>query len=173
MGYMQSEEVGFESNRDNLDTDRDIYKQDTERKLVKKAGKGRVKRTLTRSTKGSTEMQDMSFGDFDTSFTNRRRQEKLNGSNQKSFDFNKELSRLNTIQKVENKLKQTGTDPESLLFVKPRRSFLDRVRIPKKIKCKLSHRLQVDMTYIYCVFLIAIIDFFTLFKSICLITEHK
>ena len=79
---------------------------------------------------------------------------------------------MNTIQKVENKLKKTGTDPESLLFVKPRRSFLDRVRIPKKIKCKLSRKLRMDMTYIYCVFLIAIVDFFTLFKTICLISEH-
>lgn len=147
---------------------------DSDRKMVNKDGKrSQLKRNLTKSTKGSTEMQDMSFGDLDNSFSNRRRQKKLNGHNQKSFDFNKELSRLNTIQKVENKLKKTGTDPESLLFVKPRRSFLDRVRIPKKIKCKLTRSLSMDMTYIYCVFLIAIVDFFALFKTICLISEHS
>jgi hypothetical protein len=83
--FMQSaEELGFESNRDNMHTDRELYRMDTERKLVKKDGKGRVKRTLTRSTKGSTEMQDMSFGNTeaeDNSFANRRRQQRLNGTN--------------------------------------------------------------------------------------------
>ena len=78
---IQSEEVGFESNRSKLHTDRDLYAMDTDRKLVKKDGNSRVKRNLTRSTKGSTEMHDMSFGDLDNSFTNRRKQKRLNGSN--------------------------------------------------------------------------------------------
>ena len=78
---MQSEEVGFESNRSKLHTDRDLYAMDTDRKLVKKDGNSRVKRNLTRSTKGSTEMHDMSFEDLDNSFTNRRKQKRLNGSN--------------------------------------------------------------------------------------------
>jgi hypothetical protein len=60
-------------------------------------------------------------------------------------------------------LKKSGTKPEEILKLKAKRSYLDRVKVPRKIRircpcCKLK------WSYIFCLFIIVTIDFCLLGK---------
>lgn len=77
-----------------------------------------------------------------------------------TYNFEEELKRLQTIDKIEKKLKKSGTQPEILLESNPKRGFLDSIKIPRKIRCKNTRCRYFDIkfSFLFCVFIVIMID---------------
>lgn len=77
---------------------------------------------------------------------------------------------MHHISVIEEKLKRSGTAPESLLHVQAKRSYLDKLRIPKKVRIE-TLCCKVKASYLFCMLGLTIIDFFVLLKYILQIVE--
>lgn len=152
-----------------MGTDRKLVASETELKDMKITSMGKQN---TKSTYGSSdgiirknqfleEQNDNSWivGEQDSSFT----QKSFNKSNYSSFDFNLELKRLQEISKIEKKLQKSGTKPIELLNFRNKRTFLDRISVPRKIRVKCPC-CKIKWSYMFCLFCIVVIDFCILVK---------
>ena len=86
-------------------------------------------------------------------------------------NFDNEMKRLQAISNIEKTLKITGTDPMSLMYVSNKRSFLDRMKIPKKIRLK-NCCCRMKMSYYCCLFIFWIIDTSVLIKYFIMFGEN-
>ena len=110
--------------------------------------------------------QSRLVGDQDSSFSNN-----FQVSKNSSFDFSLELRRLQEISKIERKLIKSGAKPSDVLNLKPKqRNFLDKVNVPRKFRIK-SPCLRVRCSLMFCIFVLAMIDFFILLKYMIQISE--
>ena len=121
-----NEDLVFDQNLQQLYTERDLYRIDTERDLredEKEDNFGTSKGVfsndkLTKSTKMSSAGKS-TRKENETSFRFMNENHSLiSGSTVKrggTFNFDEELRRLQTIDKIGKKLKRSGTNPESLL----------------------------------------------------------
>lgn len=87
----------------------------------------------------------------------------------KNFDL--ELQKLNTISKVDRRLKKSGKRPESILSVPKKRTYLDRIRVPKNFTLR-NCICKMKLTFYFCLFIIVIIDFFLTLKGAIMLIER-
>jgi len=102
------------------------------------------------------------------SFDNAKSSQSTLVSNRKESlrNFDQELKRLHAISAIESKLKRTNTDPKSLLVVNTERSWLDRFKVPRKLKlCKIKLNFFTLLWYI------TVIDFFLCLKYVIMLLE--
>jgi hypothetical protein len=74
-------------------------------------------------------------------------------------NFDIELKRLQAISNINRTLKETGADPMSLLKINSKRTFLERVSIPKNFYCS-NFICRCKLSLFFMFFLVAIIDSF-------------
>ena len=86
-------------------------------------------------------------------------------------NFDLELQKLNTISKVDRRLKKSGKRPESILSVPKKRTYLDRIRVPKNFTLR-NCLCKMRLTFYFCLFIIVIIDFFLTLKGIIMLIER-
>ena len=89
-----------------------------------------------------------------------------------SFNFDNELEKLQQLSKIKKKLKKTGTNPETLLRIRSKRTWLDKLSIPKKIRVK-TPCFKMKVSFLFCIFVMSIIDFFILFKYVLEFRESR
>ena len=68
-----------------------------------------------------------------------------------------EIKRLKQLSDIERKLQRSGTDPKSLLYTNTKRTFLDKVNVPRKIKC-VSPCCYFKISYMCAVFMMMMVD---------------
>ena len=179
------EDAGFDfGNNHNLDmlyTERNMVQLDTERDLVgdddeKNAGisKGIFSNDkITKSTTSSIKSKSLRK-EGDSSFRSvNENQSLISGSTVRkggSFSFDEELKRLQTINKIEKKLKRSGTKPESILMEQPKRGFLDRLKIPRKFRIN-NRCCNWKLNFLFMLMIVAIVDSVLLLKQVILMLE--
>ena len=76
---------------------------------------------------------------------------------------------MQEISRIEEKIKKSGTNPREIMTIK-KRSFLDRIDVPRKIRLKCPC-CKLKWSYMFCIFLIAIIDLMVFIKYLIQISE--
>lgn len=156
-----------ERNMVQLDTERDLVENDDEKKNDYGISKGVFSNDkITKSTVSS--LKSKSKGkEGDSSFRSMNENQSLiSGSTVRrggSFSFDEELKRLQTINKIEKKLKRSGTKPESILMEQPKRGFLDKMKIPRKFRVK-NRCCNWKMNFLFMLMIVAIVDSVLLLK---------
>ena len=77
---------------------------------------------------------------------------------------------MEQIQHIEQKMKRAGAHPDSVLRANPKRTFLDRVKVPRKFAIKMLC-CKFRVSFYYCLFNVFLIDLFILVKDIIQIVE--
>lgn len=81
-----------------------------------------------------------------------------------------EIRKLKQLSDIERKLQRSGTDPKSLLYTNTKRTFLDKVSVPRKIKC-ISPCFDIKISYMCAVFMMMMVDITILVRYFITIWE--
>jgi len=101
---------------------------------------------------------------------NREVDETQSSSKRMKSNFDYELKRLQAITNIERELKKSGKDPMSLLQIEARRTYLDRISIPKRLRCR-NKCCKCNLTFYFCLMVISIIDVALLLKFVAMLAE--
>lgn len=104
--------------------------------------------------------------------TNRDVDETQSTSKRHNSNFDYELKRLQAITNIERELKKSGKDPMSLLQIEANRTYLDRISIPKRLRCR-NKCCKCNLTFYFCLMVICIIDVAMLLKYVAMLAEMQ
>ena len=93
----------------------------------------------------------------------------------KSLKLDAELSQMQRLSEIQEKLKQSGADPNDpqLNIISKNRTWLDRVKIPMRLEIGCRGCCRIATTYFMCLFVVMIIDVLNFLKYFVMTVESS
>ena len=78
---------------------------------------------------------------------------------------------MQKLSDIQEKLKQSGADPNRVNIVSKNRTWLDRVKIPMRLEIGFRGCCRIATTYFMCLFVVMIVDILNFFKYFIMTIE--
>lgn len=78
---------------------------------------------------------------------------------------------MEQMYQIEQKMKRSGANHDAILRANPKRNWLDRIKVPKRIALK-TWCCKFKISLFYCLFCVFLIDTFMLVKDMIQIAER-